>query len=70
MSNKTYSHAMMAPLPGSGRGKQKVILEGDNDEEMTFQDTKRALKAVYDNSDSDSSTDECYKMLHVMYDGS
>jgi hypothetical protein len=44
--------------------------EEDKDEEMEFQDTKRVLRAVYDHSDSDSSTDEHRKMLHVMYGGS
>jgi hypothetical protein len=37
---------------------------------MEFQNTKRVLKAVYNHSASDSSTDEHHKMLHVMYGGS
>jgi hypothetical protein len=37
---------------------------------MEFQDAKRALKVVYDHSDSDSSTDEHRKQLHIMYGGS
>jgi hypothetical protein len=58
--------------PGSGEGKQQDVHEDDKekDEEMAFHDTKRALKAVYGHSDSDSSTDEHHKQLHVMYDGS
>jgi hypothetical protein len=41
-------------------------LEEDKDDEMEFQDTKRALKAIHDHSDSDSNADECRKTLHVM----
>jgi hypothetical protein len=37
---------------------------------MSFQDAKRALKAVYGQSDSDSSTDEHRKQLRIMYGGS
>jgi hypothetical protein len=39
---------------------------------MEFQNAKRALKAIYghSDSDSDSSDDERRKQLHVMYDGS
>jgi hypothetical protein len=37
---------------------------------LEFQDAKRALKVVYGHSDSDSSTDEHHKQLHVMYGGS
>jgi hypothetical protein len=33
----------------------------EKDEEMSFQDAKRALKAVYGHSGSNSSTDECRK---------
>jgi hypothetical protein len=51
-------------------GKQKVAREDDKDEEMAFQYVERALKAVYDHSDFNSSTDEFFKMLHVMYGGS
>jgi hypothetical protein len=49
--------------PGSGEGKQQDVHEDDKekDEEMAFQDTKSALKAVYGHSDSDSSTDEHHK---------
>jgi hypothetical protein len=46
------------------RGKQKVHME--KDEELEFQDAKRALKAVYGNSDSESSDNECSRTLHVM----
>jgi hypothetical protein len=37
---------------------------------MEFQDVKRALKAVYGNSDSESSGNERRKTLHVMFWGS
>jgi hypothetical protein len=37
---------------------------------MEFQDAKRALKAVYGNSDSESSGNEHRKTLHVMFGGS
>jgi hypothetical protein len=37
---------------------------------MEYQDAKRALKAVYDHSNSDSSIDQRRKTLHVMYGGS
>jgi hypothetical protein len=36
---------------------------------MEFQYTKRALKAVYGHSDSESSDNEHRKMLHVMFRG-
>jgi hypothetical protein len=48
-------------------GKQKGDLEHDKDEEMDYQDAKRALKAIYDHSSSNSSTNEHHKALHVMY---
>jgi hypothetical protein len=51
-------------------GKQKVNPEAKKEEEMEFQNTKRALKAVYGHSKSDSSTDERRKTLHIMYGGS
>jgi hypothetical protein len=38
--------------------------------EMEFQDAKRALKAVYGHSDSESSDNEHCKMLHIMFGGS
>jgi hypothetical protein len=44
-------------------GKQKVGKR--EEEEMEFQDAKRALKAVYGNSDSESSGNERRKTLHV-----
>jgi hypothetical protein len=37
---------------------------------MEFQDAKRALKAVYGHSDSESSDNDCHKALHVMFGGS
>jgi hypothetical protein len=51
-------------------GKQKVDSQEEKDAEMEFQDAKRALKAVYGHSDSESSDNECHKMLHVMFRGS
>jgi hypothetical protein len=58
----THSH--------QNEGKQKVDPEEGKDEKMEFQNAKRALKAVYDHSDSNSSIDEPRKMLHIMYGGS
>jgi hypothetical protein len=49
-------------------GKQKVNKR--EEEKMEFQDAKRALKAVYGNSDSESSGNEHCKTLHVMFGGS
>jgi hypothetical protein len=49
-------------------GKQKMGKR--EEEEMEFQDAKRALKAVYGNSDSESSGNERRKTLHVMFGGS
>jgi hypothetical protein len=49
-------------------GKQKMGKR--EEEEMEFQDTKRALKVVYGNSDSESSGNEHRKTLHVMFGGS
>jgi hypothetical protein len=40
------------------------------EEEMEFQNAKRALKGVYGNSDSESSGNERRKTLHVMFGGS
>jgi hypothetical protein len=37
---------------------------------MEFQDAKRALKAFYGHTNSDSSTDDHRKQLYVMYGGS
>jgi hypothetical protein len=37
---------------------------------MEFQNTRRALKVIYDHSNSDSSDDVRRKQLHVMYGGS
>jgi hypothetical protein len=41
-----------------------------DEEEMEFQNAKRAIKVVYDPSDSESSDNEHRKQLHVIYDGS
>jgi hypothetical protein len=49
-------------------GKQKIGKR--EEEEMEFQDAKRALKVVYGNSASESSGNECRKTLHVMFRGS
>jgi uncharacterized Zn finger protein (UPF0148 family) len=51
-------------------GKQKVDSQEQKDAEMEFQDAKRALKAVYGHSDSESDDNERCKMLHVMFEGS
>jgi hypothetical protein len=51
-------------------GKQKVNSQEEKDTEMEFQDAKRALKAVYGHSDSESSDNEHRKTLHVMFRGS
>jgi hypothetical protein len=51
-------------------GKQNVNSQEQKDAEMEFQDAKRALKAVYGHSDSESSDNECRKTLHVMFGGS
>jgi hypothetical protein len=37
---------------------------------MEFQDAKRALKAMYGHSDSESSDNERCKALHAMFEGS
>jgi hypothetical protein len=37
---------------------------------MGFQKAKRDLKTVYSHSDSESSDNECRKMLYVMFGGS
>jgi hypothetical protein len=51
-------------------GKQKMNPQEEKDIEMEFQDAKRALKAVYDHSESKSSGNEHRKALHVMFEGS
>jgi hypothetical protein len=51
-------------------GKQKVDSQEEKNVEMEFQDAKRALKAVYGHSDSESSDNEHCKTLHVMFKGS
>jgi hypothetical protein len=51
-------------------GKQKVDAQEQKDAEMEFTDAKRALKAVYGHSDSESSDNERRKTLHVMFGGS
>jgi hypothetical protein len=51
-------------------GKQKVDSQEEKDAEMEFQNAKRALKAIYGHSDSESSDNERRKMLHVMFGGS
>jgi hypothetical protein len=37
---------------------------------MEFQNCKRAIKVVYDHSNSESSNNEHHKQLHIIYDGS
>jgi hypothetical protein len=50
-------------------GKQKINPQEEKDVEMEFQDAKRALKAVYSHSDSESSDNERRKALHIMFRG-
>jgi hypothetical protein len=50
--------------------KQKVDSQEEKDAEMEFQDAKRALKAIYGHSDSESSDNERRKTLHIMFGGS
>jgi hypothetical protein len=50
-------------------GTQKVDPLEEKDIEMEFQGAKRALKAIYGHSDSESSDNECRKALHVMFGG-
>jgi hypothetical protein len=47
-----------------------VDSQEEKDIEMEFQDAKRALKAVYGHSDSESNDNEHHKTLHVMFRGS
>jgi hypothetical protein len=47
-----------------------VDSQEEKDVEMEFQDAKRAPKAIYGHSDSDSSDNKRRKMLHVMFEGS
>jgi hypothetical protein len=49
---------------------QKVDSQEEKDAEMEFQDAKRALKAIYGHSDSESSDNGHRKTLHVMFGGS
>jgi hypothetical protein len=42
----------------------------EKDEEMEFQNAKRALKAIYGHSNSKSSDNEHHKVLHLMFGGS
>jgi hypothetical protein len=37
---------------------------------MEFQNTKRALKAIYGHSNYNSSVDDLHKQLYIMYGGS
>jgi hypothetical protein len=54
----------------SRQREEKQKIGKREEEEMEFQDTKRALKAVYHNSDSESSGNERRKTLQVMFGGS
>jgi hypothetical protein len=51
-------------------GKQKVDSQEEKDAEMEFHDAQRALKAVYDHSNSESSDNERRKTLHIIFGGS
>jgi hypothetical protein len=44
--------------------------EGNDDEEMEFQNAKRAIKVIYGHSDSESSGNERRNQLHVICNGS
>jgi hypothetical protein len=44
--------------------------EEEKDKEMEFQNTKRALKALYGHSNSESSDNEHRKALNIMFRGS
>jgi hypothetical protein len=52
--------------PHQRAGQQQVVHEGDNEEEMEFQNAKRVIKVVYGRSDSnfESSDNEHHKQLH------
>jgi hypothetical protein len=54
--------------PRQWEGKQQVAHKIDEEEEMEFQNTKRAIKVIYGHSES--SDKEHHKQLHVMYGGS
>jgi hypothetical protein len=56
--------------PHQREGNQQVADEGDEDEEMEFQNGKRVIKVVYGHSDCKYSENECCKQLHLMYSGS
>jgi hypothetical protein len=43
--------------------------EEENDEEMEFWKAKGDLMAVYGHFDSESSDNECRKMVHIMFGG-
>jgi hypothetical protein len=47
-----------------------VDSQEEKDAEMECQEAKRAVKAIYGHSDSESSDNEHRKMLHVMFGGS
>jgi hypothetical protein len=57
----------MARLPTSGRVNRRWTPEEDKDDRLGFQKAKMDLKAVYNHSDSESSDNECRKMLYVMF---
>jgi hypothetical protein len=51
-------------------GKQRMDPQEEKDVDMEIQDAKRALRAVFGHSDSESNDNERRKMLHVMFRGS
>jgi hypothetical protein len=53
--------------PRQWAGMQHIAREGDDEEEMEFQNAKRAIKVIYDHSDFESSDNERRGMLHVIY---
>jgi hypothetical protein len=58
----TNNSAKMVRPSASGREAEGARLE--------FQDARRPLKAAYGNSDSESSDNECRKVLHIIFGGS
>jgi hypothetical protein len=70
MLEKLTTHNIQDGAPCCQReGKQRVNPQEEKDVEIEFRDARRALKAVYGHSDSESSDNECHKALHVMFRG-
>jgi hypothetical protein len=70
MLEKLTTHDIQDGAPCRQReGKQRVNPQEEKDVEIEFRDARRALKAVYGHSDSESSDNECHKALHIMFRG-